>query len=120
MVTGDNLETAKAIATECGIFDAKRKYRPPPGMASCEDGDLAMTGPDFRAAVLKDGTRPEEIQIDMDKFNKVWPRLTVVGRCAENDKKILVTGLMRTTAEVPRREEIPADTKFGEVVAVTG
>jgi Ca2+ transporting ATPase len=120
MVTGDNLETAKAIATECGIFDAKRKYRPPPGMASCEDGDLAMTGPDFRAAVLKDGTRPEEIQIDMEKFNKVWPRLTVVGRCAENDKKILVTGLMRTTAEIPRRESIPAATKYGEVVAVTG
>lgn len=120
MVTGDNLETAKAIATECGIYDPKRKYRPPPGVATCEDGDLAMEGPDFRAAVLKDGTRPEEMQIDMDKFNNVWPRLTVVGRCAENDKKILVTGLMRTTAEVPRRETIPAATKYGEVVAVTG
>ena len=120
MVTGDNLETAKAIATECGIYDPERKYRPAPGMTTCEHGDLAMEGPDFRAAVLKDGTRPEEMQIDMDKFNKVWPRLTVVGRCAENDKKILVTGLMRTTAEVTRREAIPADTKFGEVVAVTG
>jgi P-type Ca2+ transporter type 2B len=120
MVTGDNLETAKAIATECGIYDPERKYRPAPGMTTCEHGDLAMEGPDFRAAVLKDGTRPEEMQIDMDKFNKVWPRLTVVGRCAENDKKILVTGLMRTTAEVTRRETIPADTKFGEVVAVTG
>ena len=120
MVTGDNLETAKAIATECGIYDPNREYRPPPGAPAGEHGDLAMEGPEFRAAVLKDGTRPEEIQIDMEKFNKVWPRLTVVGRCAENDKKILVTGLMRTTAEVPRRMSIPAETKFGEVVAVTG
>ena len=120
MVTGDNLETAKAIATECGIYDSTRKYLPPPGVATCEQGDLAMEGPDFRAAVLKEGTRPEEMQIDMDKFNNVWPRLTVVGRCAENDKKILVTGLMRTTAEVPRRETIPSATKYGEVVAVTG
>lgn len=120
MVTGDNLETAKAIATECGIYDPKREYRPPPGATTCEQGDLAMEGPEFRQAVLKDGTRPEEMQIDMVKFNKVWPRLTVVGRCAENDKKILVTGLMRTTAEVPRRMSIPAETKFGEVVAVTG
>ena len=120
MVTGDNLETAKAIALECGIYDPKREYRPPPGAAAGEHGDLAMEGPEFRAAVLKEGTRPEEIQIDMEKFNLVWPRLTVVGRCAENDKKILVTGLMRTTAEVPRRMSIPAETKFGEVVAVTG
>ena len=120
MVTGDNIETAKAIATECGIYDPKREYRPPPGSAACEQGDFAMEGPEFRAAVLKDGTRPEEVQIDMDKFNKVWPRLTVIGRCAENDKKILVTGLMRTTAAVPRRTTIPEATKFGEVVAVTG
>ena len=34
MVTGDNLETAKAIATECGIYDPQRKYRPPPGIAT--------------------------------------------------------------------------------------
>ena len=48
-------------------------------LAACEQGDFAMEGPEFRAAVLKDGTRPEEVQIDMDKFNKVWPRLTVIG-----------------------------------------
>ena len=66
-----------------------RASRPPPGSAACEQGDFAMEGPEFRAAVLKDGTRPEEVQIDMDKFNKVWPRLTVIGHCAENDKKIL-------------------------------
>ena len=120
MVTGDNVQTAKAIATECGIYDPKRKYNPPPGESSCEQGDLAMEGPEFRAAVLKPGTRPEEIQIDMEKFDKVWPRLTVMGRCAENDKKILVTGLMRTTTPVPRRDSIPKDMPFGEVVAVTG
>merc|ERR1711871_1352773 len=59
-------------------------------------------------------------QIDMKKFDQVWPRLTVMGRCAENDKKILVTGLMRTTTPVPRRASIPKHLPFSEVVAVTG
>ena len=56
--------------------------------------DIAMEGPDFRAAVLNaDNPDAEDtLDIDYEKFNKIWPRLTVVGRCSETDKKVLVTG----------------------------
>jgi len=39
MVTGDNIETAKAIAQQCGIFKPER-------------GDVALEGPVFR--LMKD------------------------------------------------------------------
>ena len=50
------------------------------------------------------------------------PRLTVVGRCSETDKKILVTGLMKSS--VPVCYPVGRDKHYvrpvGEVVAVTG
>ncbi|KAF6827811.1 Calcium-transporting ATPase 2-like protein 2 [Colletotrichum musicola] len=65
MVTGDNFLTAKAIATECGI------YTP---------GGLAMDGPTFRKLT--------PAQLDL-----VIPRLQVLARSSPEDKLLLVTHL---------------------------
>jgi P-type Ca2+ transporter type 2C len=65
MVTGDNVDTAKAIALECGILT---------------EGGLAMEGPDFR--------RLSPAQLDA-----VLPRLQVLARSSPDDKHILVTRL---------------------------
>ncbi|RBQ67968.1 hypothetical protein FVER14953_01657 [Fusarium verticillioides] len=64
MVTGDNLVTARAIATECGIFT---------------DG-IVMEGPDFR-------------KLSEEELDKVIPRLQVLARSSPDDKRILVTRL---------------------------
>lgn len=66
MVTGDNLLTAKAIATECGIYT--------------EDG-LVMEGPAFRK--LDSPQKRAEMY-------QVIPRLQVLARSSPQDKKILV------------------------------
>lgn len=76
MVTGDNLLTAKSIATECGVFTA---------------GGIAMEGPQFR-------------RLTRTQMNQIIPRLQVLARSSPEDKKILVTNLIR----------------LGETVAVTG
>lgn len=64
MVTGDNMTTAKAIATECGIYT----------------GGLVMEGPVFRT-------------LDEQQMNEVLPKLQVLARSSPEDKRILVTGL---------------------------
>ncbi|KAH8692727.1 calcium-translocating P-type ATPase(PMCA-type),putative [Talaromyces proteolyticus] len=65
MVTGDNLATATAIATACGI--------------KTEDG-LVMEGPEFRQ--LSDG-----------ELDRVVPHLQVLARSSPDDKRILVERL---------------------------
>ncbi|KJZ75397.1 hypothetical protein HIM_05323 [Hirsutella minnesotensis 3608] len=65
MVTGDNFLTAKAIATECGIFTA---------------GGLAMDGPTFR-------------KLSPTQLDAVIPRLQVLARTSPEDKLLLVSHL---------------------------
>jgi Ca2+-transporting ATPase len=65
MVTGDNVNTAKAIAQECGI------YTP---------GGVAMEGPEFR-------------KLSSKQMNQIIPRLQVLARSSPDDKKILVSAL---------------------------
>ena len=67
MVTGDNLMTAKAIATECGI------YTP---------GGIAMEGPVFR-------------KLGSKQLMQVLPRLQVLARSSPDDKKLLVSQLKK-------------------------
>lgn len=66
MVTGDNLVTAKAIATDCGILRS--------------DDEIVMEGPAFRA--LSD-----------DEMTEMLPRLSVLARSSPQDKQILVNKL---------------------------
>lgn len=67
MVTGDNIQTASAIASECGIF------RP-------DEGGIAMEGPDFRRLP------PEELKQRVK-------HLQVLARSSPEDKRILVRTL---------------------------
>jgi magnesium-transporting ATPase (P-type) len=65
MVTGDNIETAKAIARECGILT---------------EGGLAMEGPDFR-------------KLTPAALDEILPYLQVLARSSPDDKHSLVTRL---------------------------
>lgn len=64
MVTGDNAETAKAIAKECGIYT---------------DG-LVIEGPDFR-------------RLSEEEMDRILPNLQVLARSSPEDKRILVMRL---------------------------
>jgi Ca2+-transporting ATPase len=65
MITGDNLNTAKAIARNAGILTK---------------GGLAMTGPELRA-------------MSVEEQRKVIPRLQVLARSSPTDKTVVVTRL---------------------------
>lgn len=65
MVTGDNVATATAIASSCGI--------------KTEDG-LVMEGPQFR-------------RLSDEEMDQVLPRLQVLARSSPEDKRILVARL---------------------------
>lgn len=62
-ITGDCLETAKAVAEECGIYMS---------------GDLAITNDDFEA-------------MSDDEVKSIIPKLRVISRCSPNTKLRLVT-----------------------------
>ena len=100
MVTGDNKETAQAIAKECGIIPNSYKY---------EEGDnIVMTGLEFRTLVgeelvPKPGSKDKVVE-KLDVFTKIVKTLKVLARSSPQDKLILVTGLRQ----------------LNEVVAVTG
>uniref|UniRef100_A0A914X2M0 Calcium-transporting ATPase n=1 Tax=Plectus sambesii TaxID=2011161 RepID=A0A914X2M0_9BILA len=91
MVTGDNINTARAIATKCGILR--------PG-----DDFLALEGREFNARI-----RDANGEVSQEKLDQIWPRLRVMARAQPTDKYILVKGIIDSTA-----------TKNREVVAVTG
>ncbi|KAJ5379628.1 calcium ion P-type ATPase [Penicillium cosmopolitanum] len=65
MVTGDNINTAKAIAQQCGI------YTP---------GGIIIEGPEFR-------------QLNHDRINELIPNLQIIARSSPDDKNILVSQL---------------------------
>ncbi|CAF1765744.1 BnaC09g53480D [Brassica napus] len=72
MVTGDNVQTARAIALECGILTSD---------ADASEPNL-IEGKSFRA--LTDGGR-----------DKISERISVMGRSSPNDKLLLVQSLRR-------------------------
>jgi Ca2+ transporting ATPase len=91
MVTGDNINTARSIATACGILR--------PG-----DDFLALEGKDFNARI-----RDENGEVSQDKLDLIWPKLRVLARAQPSDKYVLVKGIIDSKLNENR-----------EVVAVTG
>ncbi|XP_040894576.1 plasma membrane calcium-transporting ATPase 1-like isoform X5 [Toxotes jaculatrix] len=91
MVTGDNINTARAIAIKCGILQ--------PG-----DDFLCMEGKEFNRQI-----RNELGEIEQERIDKIWPKLRVLARSSPTDKHTLVKGIIDSTVLEQR-----------QVVAVTG
>uniref|UniRef100_A0A8C4NXA6 Calcium-transporting ATPase n=1 Tax=Dicentrarchus labrax TaxID=13489 RepID=A0A8C4NXA6_DICLA len=91
MVTGDNINTARAIATKCGILQ--------PG-----DDFLCMEGKEFNRRIHN-----ELGEIEQERIDKIWPKLRVLARSSPTDKHTLVKGIIDSTVLEQR-----------QVVAVTG
>ncbi|XP_008276216.1 plasma membrane calcium-transporting ATPase 1-like isoform X1 [Stegastes partitus] len=91
MVTGDNINTARAIATKCGILH--------PG-----DDFICMEGKEFNRRI-----RNELGEIEQERIDKIWPKLRVLARSSPTDKHTLVKGIIDSTV-----------LEQSQVVAVTG
>uniref|UniRef100_A0A665VZ19 Calcium-transporting ATPase n=1 Tax=Echeneis naucrates TaxID=173247 RepID=A0A665VZ19_ECHNA len=91
MVTGDNINTARAIASKCGILQ--------PG-----DDFLCLEGKEFNRRI-----RNEKGEIEQERIDKIWPKLRVLARSSPTDKHTLVKGIIDSTVIEQR-----------QVVAVTG
>ncbi|XP_069315851.1 plasma membrane calcium-transporting ATPase 4 isoform X1 [Eulemur rufifrons] len=91
MVTGDNINTARAIATKCGILTAT-------------DDFLCLEGKEFNRLI-----RNEKGEVEQEKLDHIWPKLRVLARSSPTDKHTLVKGIIDSTVGEQR-----------QVVAVTG
>uniref|UniRef100_A0A8C5DSZ6 Calcium-transporting ATPase n=1 Tax=Gouania willdenowi TaxID=441366 RepID=A0A8C5DSZ6_GOUWI len=91
MVTGDNINTARAIAAKCGIIN--------PG-----DDFICLEGKDFNRRI-----RNEKGEIEQERIDKIWPKLRVLARSSPTDKHTLVKGIIDSSVIEQR-----------QVVAVTG
>ncbi|XP_066158456.1 plasma membrane calcium-transporting ATPase 2 isoform X3 [Euwallacea fornicatus] len=91
MVTGDNVNTARSIATKCGIVKPNEDF-------------LILEGKEFNMRI-----RDSSGEVQQHLLDKVWPKLRVLARSSPTDKYILVKGIIDSTATDNR-----------EVVAVTG
>ncbi|XP_047005444.1 plasma membrane calcium-transporting ATPase 4 isoform X3 [Ictalurus punctatus] len=91
MVTGDNINTARAIATKCGILQPGEDF-------------LCLEGKEFNQEI-----RNEKGEVEQDRLDKVWPKLRVLARSSPTDKHTLVKGIIDSTVGGTR-----------QVVAVTG
>nr|CDS31938.1 expressed protein [Hymenolepis microstoma] len=92
MVTGDNVNTARSIATKCGILRPDSNF-------------LVLEGSEFNRRI-RDRTTG---QVKQELFDKVWPHLAVLARSSPQDKYVLVSGIIKSR-KTPQRQ----------VVAVTG
>ncbi|XP_049588480.1 plasma membrane calcium-transporting ATPase 1 isoform X1 [Syngnathus scovelli] len=91
MVTGDNINTARAIATKCGILLPNEDF-------------LCMEGKEFNQQI-----RNDKGEVEQERLDKVWPKLRVLARSSPTDKHTLVKGIIDSTVGETR-----------QVVAVTG
>uniref|UniRef100_A0A1I7Y0Y4 Calcium-transporting ATPase n=1 Tax=Steinernema glaseri TaxID=37863 RepID=A0A1I7Y0Y4_9BILA len=91
MVTGDNINTARSIATSCGILKPGEDF-------------IALEGKDFNAKI-----RDENGEVSQAKLDAIWPKLRVLARAQPSDKYTLVKGIIDSRITDNR-----------EVVAVTG
>uniref|UniRef100_A0A8C6IGS6 Calcium-transporting ATPase n=1 Tax=Mus spicilegus TaxID=10103 RepID=A0A8C6IGS6_MUSSI len=92
MVTGDNINTARAIAAKCGIIQPGEDF-------------LCLEGKEFNRRIRNE---KGEV-IEQERLDKVWPKLRVLARSSPTDKHTLVKGIIDSTTGEQR-----------QVVAVTG
>ena len=78
MVTGDNINTARSIASKCGILK--------PG-----DNSLILEGKEFNRRI-----RDTDGKIQQHLIDKVWPTLRVLARSSPTDKYNLVRGIIES------------------------
>uniref|UniRef100_A0A1B6DUL5 Calcium-transporting ATPase n=1 Tax=Clastoptera arizonana TaxID=38151 RepID=A0A1B6DUL5_9HEMI len=91
MVTGDNINTARSIASKCGILRNGDDY-------------LILEGKEFNRRI-----RDANGEVQQHLLDKVWPKLRVLARSSPTDKYTLVKGIIDSKVSESR-----------EVVAVTG
>lgn len=106
MVTGDNVNTARSIATKCGIIkpgsdwtvlegkEFNRQIRDESGEVRLLVHSLLMTS---------------SLQVQQKYIDKIYPNLRVLARSSPTDKYTLVEGIINSRISENR-----------EVVAVTG
>uniref|UniRef100_A0A8C4QVL3 Calcium-transporting ATPase n=1 Tax=Eptatretus burgeri TaxID=7764 RepID=A0A8C4QVL3_EPTBU len=91
MVTGDNINTARAIATKSRVLEPGHDF-------------LCLESKDFNRRIRNDGG-----EIEQERLDKVWPKLRVLARSSPTDKHTLVKGIIDSKQGDQR-----------QVVAVTG
>ncbi|XP_043563837.1 plasma membrane calcium-transporting ATPase 2 isoform X2 [Chiloscyllium plagiosum] len=91
MVTGDNINTARAIAIKCGIINPGEDF-------------ICLEGKDFNRRI-----RNEKGEVEQERIDKIWPKLRVLARSSPTDKHTLVKGIIDSLHGERR-----------QVVAVTG
>ncbi|XP_022080452.1 plasma membrane calcium-transporting ATPase 2-like isoform X2 [Acanthaster planci] len=91
MVTGDNVNTARSIATKCGILTPGEDF-------------LVLEGKEFNRKI-----RDRFGKVQQRLLDKIWPNLRVLARSSPTDKHTLVKGIIDSKLSRNR-----------EVVAVTG
>ena len=91
MVTGDNLNTARSIARQCGIVTPN-------------DDFMILEGKDFNSRI-----RDESGKIKQELVDAIWPKLRVLARSSPQDKYELVKHIISSKVNTNQ-----------EVVAVTG
>merc|ERR1719460_3185166 len=96
MVTGDNLETAIAIARRANILDPSRHFQPSKGGGLELLPDRAMEGKEFRSRVHRKNEQTGESEFDQQSFDKIWPYLRVLARSSPDDKLTLANGLNKS------------------------
>jgi magnesium-transporting ATPase (P-type) len=123
MVTGDNLDTATAIATEAGILGSQFN----PDQLQANERYACMTGEQFRNMIKikqyhnSEGKLIREEIENMEVFEVIDQQLRVLARSTPVDKYILVMGLQQIERESCEKDENgkPKMEKV-HVVAVTG
>ena len=112
MVTGDNINTARAIAAKCGIIQPGEDFLCLEGKEfnrriRNEKGEVVLR-PSVPQRVQGSGTfftlplgsapsrlqhlRAFPSQIEQERLDKVWPKLRVLARSSPTDKHTLVKG----------------------------
>uniref|UniRef100_G3U4A8 Calcium-transporting ATPase n=1 Tax=Loxodonta africana TaxID=9785 RepID=G3U4A8_LOXAF len=88
MVTGDNINTARAIAIKCGIIHPGEDF-------------LCLEGKEFNRRI-----RNEKGEIEQERIDKIWPKLRVLARSSPTDKHTLVKDASLTATHTEQRQVV--------------